>query len=691
MDDLEFQDLLYAKMVRSMRTRGKIVSIDIPKLPEGYFIVDKNDVSGINRVKIIADDQPFFAEDEVNYIGESILLVVGPDRKVISDIVCKIVITYEEIPSILSIEDAEKGDKPPIYGKDNYFANYEYKKGNIDEIIKNNSNYIEDEFITRHQEHLYLENQGMTAVYEEGNIKIYGSMQCPYYITDAVSRELGWEKDRVRTIQAVTGGGFGGKEEYPSLMAGQVAFAALKTKKTVKLELNRDEDIMCTTKRHPSIIKIRTYLDLDNEIEGMDIEIKLEGGAYSGLSDSVLKRAIFSAAGVYNIKNLRVRGKAVATNKVVSSALRGFGGPQACFAIEMHMANIAKKLGIDPLELKKKYILRNGDTSSTGGVFLGNIVLDKMIEEVEKISEYKKRRKKNKDKKDKLTGIGCSLFYHGAGFVGNDEKNILKSKVKLKKYSNNKVEIFVANVDMGQGAATTLRKIVAYTLRIPIADVIYENPDTNRVPDSGPTAASRTIVIVGKLLEEAAVEMRRKWNNSLQFEVEKVYKPAEGIKWNDEKLEGNAYTSYSWGANVVEVEVNPITLQVKVKGIWGVYDIGKAIDEKIIRGQIEGGLVQGLGYGSMEFMDISRGGIIQNDLLKYMIPCSKEFSKIKIKLIDNPYPNGPFGAKGAGELPFVGAAPAFALAVEDALGKHIKELPVTPEYLMKVVNNKNDD
>lgn len=682
LNDLEFNDMVYAKVLRSSKSRAKIVSIDLPYLPDGYYIVDKNDVLGKNRVKIVEDDQPFFAEDVVNYIGEPILLVVGADKSVIADIMSKIKVNYCDMEPILSIEEAESGSKPSIYGKEKYFADYQYLKGSIDKAAGESSYFLEDEYKTGYQEHAYLETQGMIGIYENGRMTIYGSMQCPYYVKEGLVQGLGLDESKIRVVQTTTGGGFGGKEDYPSLVAGHVAFAAVKVRKPVKLLFDREEDIQCTTKRHPSIIKIKTYFDSNNKIIGRDIDIKLDAGPYSGLSNIVLQRVMFSVTGVYNIPNLRVRGRTFATNNVMCGGFRGFGGPQGFFAIEMHMENIADKLGIASLDLKKQYLLKKGDTSSTGGLLKYDIKLDEIINKIEASYNYKKNKEIYKFK-----GIGCSLFFHGCGFTGNGEAEIIKARVKLKKYIDGKVQILVSNVEMGQGCSTTLRKIISNVLQIPIENVIYKNPDTDEVPDSGPTVASRTIMIVGKLLEDAAVEMKRRWNEFGEVEIEKKYKYPEDMKWDSKKFQGNAYVEYSWGANVVEVEIDPITYEINVTGIWAVYDIGKAIDEQIVRGQIEGGIVQGLGYGTIEVMNIKDGRLLQRNMTDYIIPTSKDFPPIKSNLIENLFEHGPFGAKGLGELTFVGAPAAIALAVQNAIGIPVKQIPVTAEYVRRLVED----
>lgn len=680
--DYKFDGMLYAKTLRSTEIRARIVSIEYPVIPEGYYIVDKNDVPGKNRVKIVVYDQPFFAEDTVNYYGEPIALVVGPDKNIIEDILEKIQVKYEKIEPVLEMNDKYEN---PIYGDNNKFSDYKIIKGDI-KIAEEKSRYIiEGTYSTGIQEQLYMEPQGVIGLYENGVATVIGSMQCPYYIKNAVEECLGFPDEKVRIIQAVTGGAFGGKEDYPSLIGGQVAVAAVKTGKPVQLILNRDEDLEVTTKRHPSKIKIKSYISEDYKVLGSKVHIKLDAGAYAGLSSVVLQRAMFASLGVYNVENAEIIGEAVSTNKVVSGAFRGFGAPQAFFAVEMHMAHIAKKLGVDVVEFKKLNLLKKGDSTSTNGIFRDEILLTKMIDRVMEMSSYRKKAEEFKNNPNK--GIGMSLFFHGGGFTGSGERDFIKAKAKLRK-TGKKVELLIANVEMGQGAQTTMRKIAAAALDIPLSDVIYENPDTKRIVNSGPTVASRTIVIVGKLVYDAAIEIKKRWNED-NFEVISDYKYPEGFSFDDSTFTGDAYTSYSWGVNVAEVTVDRLTLEAKTDKVWAIYDIGRAIDTKIVKGQIDGGILQGLGYGGIEVMESDKGRIRQKTSSDYTISTSKDAPPIISQLINEPYENGPYGAKALGELTLIGAAPAYALAVENALNINIDRIPVRPEYLMEVLSNED--
>ena len=375
--DIKFKNSLYAKTLRSEKSKAVIKRIFIPELKDGYYIVEGKDVPGLNKVKIIQNDMPVFSDKEVNYIGEPILLVLGPDLEEVISILNDIKVEYEEGTPVFDMRHSTE-----------LFDKYEYGKGNIEDAIKKSIKVIEEEFYTGYQEQAYLETQGLVGDYEDDKVSVYGTMQCPYYVKGAVVQALGFNEDKVRIVQTTTGGGFGGKEDYPSLLGAQVAVAAYKAKKPVRLILDRVEDMAFTTKRHPALLKYKTLLDENNKIIGMDVDIILNGGAYATVSSVVLQRALLCAIGVYNIPNIRVKGRVVKTNTVPTGAFRGFGGPQSIFGIETHMAHIAKELGFTPLELKNKYFVKTGDDTCTGGKFTYDVKLEEMLEDLIEYMQY---------------------------------------------------------------------------------------------------------------------------------------------------------------------------------------------------------------------------------------------------------------------------------------------------------------
>jgi len=681
-DDIRPDGMLYARTLRADRPRARITDIRFPEIPDGYFIVDRNDVPSHNRIKMLEDDWPFFAEEVINHVGEPILLVVGPDREKVDSILRAIEVIYADLPPVLTIEDSLASEKP-IFGDDNCFATYQFQKGDPDSTFKQSKTIIKGEFRTGYHEQAYMEPQGLIGTYTDGKLTVTGSMQCPYYVKNAMLHLTGFPEDQVQIVQTTTGGAFGGKEEYPSLLAGHVAVAAIKTGKPVKLILERGEDLAVTTKRHPSVSRYRSAVDENGRVIAMEADITLDGGAYAGLSAVVLQRALFAAIGVYNIPNVTVRGRVMATNQVPSGAFRGFGAPQAFFAVEMHMEQIASELGMNPLTFKEIHLVKQGDRTATNSVFRDRTRIREMLSRVLKMSGYRKKEGVFASHKGRFrSGIGLGIYLHGCGFTGKGEDTI-QGTATIRKLAADRAEILVSNVEMGQGAQTTLRKIVATTLDLPVQNIEYPNPDTDLVPNSGPTVASRTTIIVGHLLESAAKELKARWDESETFSVSKSYRHPSYIEWDQETLQGDAYPAYSWGVVAVEVEVDTLVYETVVKRVWAVHDVGVAIDEEIIRGQVEGGILQALGYASIEVMETGNGAYLQHNFTDYIIPTAVDAPVIVSELMDNPYEYGPFGAKCAGELPIAGAAAAYAAAVSHALDIPIHEIPVKPETLIK--------
>lgn len=672
--DIKMDDMLFAKTVRSIHPKAKIVSIKIPKLPKDYFIVDYKDIPGKNFVKMIFDDWPIFAENIVNHIGEPIMLVVGKDKHIINEIIKDIKIEYQVLEPIFEYE------KSIIHKK--------FSKGNIEEAFTKPYKIVSNTYETGYQEQAYIEPQGFIAYPEENNkITLIGSLQCPYYVKNAVIVALGCEDSEVRVIQPTIGGAFGGKEEFPSLMACQLAVAVKKIGKPIKMIYEREEDMEVTTKRHPSKITLTAAIDETHHIKGIKSHVSLDSGAYIGLSGVVLSRAMIASTDAYTINHLDVTGDLYETNTVPNGAFRGFGSPQMIFALEMFMNHIAKELDIDPLQFRLNHLVKQNDLTSTGGTFRDPIIMDKMIEKAMEISDYKNKYKKYQDPSS-FKGIGMSWFLHGCGFTGSGEIDHIKAKVKLRKDKHNQVHILIAAVEMGQGVKTTLKKIVAQTLDIPMKQVTFNNPDTDFIVDSGPTVASRTVMIVGGLLARAAKRLKDTWKKDEEMEVLENYQQPNYMKWDEDTLHGDAYPAYSWGVNVVEVEVSPVTYQTCVKGIWSVYDIGKSIDDRIVLGQADGGVAQGVGYGYLEVMRHEKGKIKQKSMTDYIISTAVDMPKTETVIMENPYVLGPYGAKGVGELTLVGGAPAVALAIEQAIKKKVKKIPATPEYIMELINHE---
>jgi CO/xanthine dehydrogenase Mo-binding subunit len=416
----------------------------------------------------------------------------------------------------------------------------------------------------------------------------------------------------------------------------------------------------------------------------MDVDVLLDGGAYHTLSSVVLSRGTIHAAGPYRCDDTRIRGRAVATNTPPNGAFRGFGAPQTEFAVEVHMERIAETLQMDSVTLREINALRPGDTTATGQVLKKDCSAHMVLEEAVKRTDFRAKRQRYKGTN---RAIGLSLFYHGAGFTGSGERH-LNSKARLD-LTETGVRIAVGSTEIGQGTRTMHAQIVADALRIPYEDVEVAQPDTSVVADSGPTVASRTCMVVGKILEECAIEMRHKLGSLSPavyyqahggFSVLRKYEPPAWIQWDDHSYLGDAYASFAWGCDVVELEVDPVTYEVRPLKVTAVSEFGRPIHPALARGQIEGGTAQGMGYALLENVVMKDGAMANAQLTNYVIPTTLDTPEMDIVMLENPYAGGPFGAKGLGELPMDGPGPAVVNALRH-YGLDVREIPATPELV----------
>lgn len=672
--------ILTGKILHAKVAHAKVLGVDVPELPEGYFYVDARDVPGDNNVNIVLDDTPVYCRETVEYIGEPIAMICGPDPKVVERLVKECHVRYEELTPVLDLRTADEA-----------FFDYHFGHGDVDQAFAQADKVYDEEFETGYQDQTYLETQGMMAEPEaDGKMFVHGSLQCAYYVHGAVSRVLGCGPEGVHILQDVTGGGFGGKEAFPSILGSQVAVAAFKCKAPVRCVFDRREDLEYTSKRHPSLCRYRVAVK-NGKVTAMDIDVKFNAGAYSTLSAVVLQRGIIASPGVYNVPNLRVHGWAVKTNTSPCGAYRGFGAPQTFFAVEMMMDHIARDLGVDSLAFKLAHLVKQGDPTSTCGKYHFPVPVRDMVEEVNAASDYRtKRALYDKPQTGRYRrGIGMSLYFHGAGFTGSGERDLIKAVAKLRKYADGTVEILASNGEIGQGLRTTFPKIVANELGLPLEKVFYDHPDTARVPDSGPTVASRSLMVVGELLRRAAIKLREQWQDGVEQEVEeRFHQPDYQIPFSLEEFRGDAYPTYSWAVNAIEVEVDTYTGISRILGAYGSFDVGTPMDYNIVMGQMEGGFLQGIGYASIEKMDYDdKGRIRNNSFSDYLIPTTKDVPNLKCMLHVEKFPDGPYGAKGAGELPLVGAPGAYVEAVEQALGRSVSlhHAPFTAEDTMKII------
>ncbi len=670
-DDLVVPGAWYGKTIRSTVPRGRIRSITLDPTFDWsrVVVVTADDIPGDNVVQLIRDDQPVLAPKggEIRHKEEPILLLAAADRGTLEEAARHVRIDLEPLPPVYALEEATE-----------VFTTLEISKGEVLQDLKD-VEVVERTFRVGLQEQLYIEPQGAIAIPEaNGAIKVIGSLQCPYYVHRALKRALKLTDQQAVVVQAETGGGFGGKEEYPSIVAVHAALLARKAGRPVRLIYDRHEDLAATTKRHPGVITHRTVVKKDGTLLSQDIEIVLDGGAYCTLTPVVLSRAAIHAAGAYSCPNVRIRARAVATNTPPNGAFRGFGAPQSLFAAELMVEHVAERLGLSSVDLRRQWMLRLGDTTATGQVLTESVgselVLDAALKAAPHVGTSARRHVRR--------GRGLSLVFHGSGFTGSGEKK-LQGTIGFEALADGTFRILTASTEIGQGTKTIFCQLAADALGVGLDKVVLAPQDTSLVPDSGPTVASRTAMIVGRLVQEAATEVKERLKREkVPLRVDKSYIQPDSIHWDENTYRGDAYPVYAWACTIADVDVDMTTGEVRVTDLVTAVDCGKALHPVMAEGQIEGGCLQAVGWATIEEIKMKDGGYQNDRLATYLIPTALDAPRIRTILVENPYSRGPFGAKGIGELPMDGPAPAIIAAIHDATGVWLDEIPATPEKVL---------
>jgi CO/xanthine dehydrogenase Mo-binding subunit len=694
-------------------------------------VVTPDKLPGTNVVNEMVKDMPFLADDEIQYQGEPLALVAAPTREQAQDAARHVHPRIEEQPSIQTLHEVVplyKAGDPRLH----QLCAQTIEKGDTETGFSEADMIIEEEYWSGHHEQAYLEPQGMLVIpQDDGGVFIQGSMQCPYFIAPELVETLDLPVEKIRVRQAVVGGAFGGKEEYPTWLAGYTALLALEAKRPVKIIYDRNEDILFTPKRHPCWTRYRTGLKKDGTITAVHVDYLLDGGAYTTLSKIVLARGILHTFIGYRCDHVFINGTVYRTNSFPCGAFRGFGAPQAFWGLESHVDRMAEACGMAPHEFRLKNAVHPGDTTATGQVLGEDEATDAVIRKALEMSRYTDRLDRctrGAAGEEKWYGIGLSFFSHGAAFTGDGEARF-KAKVALElDWQDDAPAVLarVSSVEMGQGAHTVLSQIVADALSVDYRRVRTPLPDTSLVPDSGPTVASRTTMIVGNALHMAALKMKDRlekfaaehfyddrpvtlrddmatdgdrvlpfielagafYKEMGPLRVTHRYELDPAIQWDQKTFRGDAYPSYSWGCNVAEVEIDPLTFEIRVTRATAVYDVGRVINPMLARGQAEGGMLQAMGYAVMENIGVRDGIYDAARFQTYTIPTALDVPEFDIAFIEFPYEYGPPGAKGLGEVSIDGLAPAIGNAIRQAAGVRLHEIPMLPEHLLTAVRKE---
>jgi CO/xanthine dehydrogenase Mo-binding subunit len=715
-DDLVFPGAWYGLTIRSTEAHARLIAVrpDPDVDWSSVVLVTAADIPGQNIVASIKADQPVLVPigGEIQHHAEPVALLAAPDRETLRRLKEHITLETEKLPPVFD----------PL-ASDHVFAQYKIERGDVASGLAEAEFILEGEYRVGHQEQLYIENNAMIAVPDaDGAVTVHGSMQCPYYVHGALMKALALEPDAARVVQAETGGGFGGKEEYPSILAIHAALLARAAGKPVRMIYDRHEDLAATTKRHPAIVRHRTGVNRDGTLVAQDIEVVMDGGAYCTLTPVVLSRGALHAGGPYRCPNVRISARATRTNTPPNGAFRGFGAPQTEFAAETQMNRLAEALGLSPFEIRLRNVYQVGDTTPTGQILKESVAGEEVLRLAAEAAEFEPLRgrtaKARGERRGTLnpsgplrtgaertaSGIGLALAWHGAGFTGSGEVH-LASVVSVELTKDGRVVVLIASTEMGQGTNTIFPMMVGAALGIS-SDLVEMSPvDTAFVPNSGPTVASRTAMVVGGLCIKAARRLREMVearNGGRPFaevyradasangatRIDQQFEPYPGEPFDDATYTGDAYPAFGWAAAVAAVDVDLDSGEVQVRDVVAADDVGKVIHQVLCEGQVEGGTLQSVGYATIEEIKLDDGRYLNDRLATYLIPTALDAPRISTILVEAPFSGAPHGAKGVGELPMDVAAPAVVAAIHDAVGVWIQDLPATPEKIMAALHPK---
>ena len=701
--DLTPDDCLHLKVVRSEKPHAMIRKIDTKEasaLPGVVAILTAQDIGGTNRIGPIQRDQPVLVEDRVRFIGDAVALVVAESLEVADEAVRRVQIVYDDLEAVSSTAGATNPNGPKVHGDTNLLFHLQSEKGDIARGFAESAEVVDKFYETPFNDHAYIEPEaGVAWLDAAGKIIIRLATQNPHENQEQAAEALGIPCERIRIIQAPTGGSFGGKLNHQ--IASLLALAVCKLSRPAKLVYTAAESMMCTEKRHPFEIRFRTGATAEGKLSAIEVDMAANTGAYASYGKAVLERALIHATGPYDIPHVSVQGSCVYTNTTPAGAMRGFGAPQVAFAAESQMDLLADKLGLDPFAFRLKNLFKAGSTTITGQVLTESVgaretllALKPYYEEA--LAWSAKESDCAADSIRRGTGLACIFF--GIGEAGWRNP----SRVTMRLNAEGAIELLVGATDLGQGVFSTLTQIAAETLQVPRDCFIVVTPDTDITPSAGPTEASRQTLASGRAVQEAALAMKKALEaNGFYEDDTEAYSVRfrrchcvlleKGLSGEfsgffmpdtipiDKSGKGSPHLAYAFASVLAQVEVDTESGAVKVVKLVLAHDVGRIINPLTLEGQVEGGAVQGLGFALKEEFKPN----VTNKWSAYKIPRIVDMPDMETLFIESPTPEGPFGAKGIGEVPTVGPAAAIANAVARACGVRLTRLPMIPKRLKK--------
>ena len=735
--DVKLAGMLYGVIVPSPVASGVLTHLDVEEaaaMPGVCAVVTAENMQGDNRVGQIFDDQPLLVTDRVRMAGDRLALIAAKTLEQARAAARKVRFQIAPLPGVYDVRDALSESAPKVHEQGNLIKEFYVKRGNpagcADADIQ-----LEDEYVVGGQEHAYLETQGTVAEpLPDGCWNLHSTTQWAFYVRGCVSGFLGVPISRIRVLQTVTGGGFGGKEDYPDEPAMCAVALARATGKPVSLVLPRDQDMQMSTKRHSMVVRHKLYAELSGRIRGVEIQVLVDAGAYAGLSTVVAERANISSVGPYDIENVSVLTQVIYTNNLFGGPYRGFGAPQVAFAHEAQMDRLARTLGMDPFEIRRINGVSAERPHFTSGEKLAQAHLyGRLLDELENRSSWKREVASIQDGRNReageVEGIGIATIVYGVNLHHGGQR-LDRGGAYVLIQGDGTVNASVGVTEMGQGALAVMRTICAAGLGIDERQVHITEVDTAVVPDSGPTVASRATVSGGNAIIDAVRQLNERL---LPLAAEKLGRPdADGVvcrggvyshpesprqvpflqvvqslyakRMNPAALgwflseardydpatgQGGAYAFYTFGGHVVRLTVNKATGMIRVRDVTAVHDVGRVIHGMSAEGQVQGGVVQGLGWALTEEFKLDEGRLKNAGFTDYLIPSSLDIpERINVGFIEEPEPQGPFGAKGLGEPSFISVGAACMNALAHALGQEVRTLPMTPERVVNLIRER---
>jgi selenium-dependent xanthine dehydrogenase len=722
--DLYFDDMLHAKVLRSEYPHARLLDVDASaaeSMPGVVAIITAKDVPGDKNHGLARQDWPVLAYDKVRYVGDAIAVVAAESEVIAAEAVKRIKVSYEPLPVVSSAEEALAENAPLVHDGGNVLEHIQLRQGDVEKGFAEADVILENVYRTPRGDHAFLEPEAAVGLIDDdGRVVVYVGSQIPFSDRAQIAASLGLEEDKVRVIQTKVGGAFGGKED----IAGQIHVALLAkiTGRPVKLVYTREESLIAHPKRHECVIRLKTGARRDGTLTAAQAHIIGDSGAYASLGPYVMTRAATHSLGPYEVPNAKVDCFAMYTNNTPAGAFRGFGAPQAHFAAETQMDMLAEELGLTPFELRRRNALRVGSVTVTGQKLRESVGLLATIDCVADV--VKALPPADSPPSGKRRGWGVACAYKNVG-LGGGVADSAGAEVEL--FDDGHAEVRAGAAELGQGLVGVLALIVSEELGVEYDNIDVVVGDTDLTPDGGATTASRQTFITGNAARLAARTLRDILqrvaseeldadpgnlvfsDGSIRANGRKTLPIAEAIRLarraghplKDREIytpprtvplgeQGDMHFAFGYATQAAEVEVDITDGSVKVLRVIAAHDVGSTVSPLGVEGQVQGGIVMGMGYALMEDFTMKEGKPEKTTLTKYRIPKIAEMPQMTPIIVEQPTADGPYGAKGAGEITSIPTAPAITNAIHRAVGVRTFSLPATPEHIVSGLRDKGE-